>query len=267
MSRLRGLLALMMMLTLVVFAAACGGGGGGGEEADSGAGGGGEAASTAQTAPSGSAKISGSVVFEGTAPPPRPLSMEADPKCQEMHETPPMNEMLVLGDGQTLANAIVRVVGGLPEGSYATPSDPVIIDQKGCKYEPRVIGLMANQTLRFHNSDGILHNVHALPSVNREFNVPMPASVTETDKTFSRAEAPFEVKCDVHPWMKAWIQVFEHPYFAVTGADGSYEISGLPAGTYTVELWHEVFGTQSQEVTVTDGGTATADFTTKPPQR
>ncbi|HSR49857.1 MAG TPA: carboxypeptidase regulatory-like domain-containing protein [Acidobacteriota bacterium] len=267
MSRTREILALLMMLILVVSAAACGGGGGetGGEEAG-GDSGGDQSAATQQTAPTGTAKVTGKIVFDGTPPPPRPLSMEGDPKCAAMHEEAPVNEALVLGANQEVANVMVRISGGLPEGTHATPSDPVKIDQQGCKYVPRVVGVMAGQTLRFHNSDGILHNVHALPQVNREFNVPMPATVTETDKVFSQPEDVFEVKCDVHPWMKAYIQVFPHPYFSVTDTDGSYEISGLPAGTYTVEMWHEIFGTQTKEVTVADGETATADFTTQRPQ-
>jgi len=117
----------------------------------------------------------------------------------------------------------------------------------------------------FRNSDGILHNVHGLPSENREFNIGMPPTLKEKEQTFNKPEMAFPVKCDVHPWMKAYIAVMTHPYFAVTDRDGKFTIEGLPAGTYEIEAWHEKLGTQTAEVTV-DGDGATADFTFKVPR-
>ena len=135
-----------------------------------------------------------------------------------------------------------------------------MIDQNGCMYIPHVIGMMAGQELKFLNSDAILHNVHGLPKVNREFNLGMPASLTEKSVTLNQPEPLFPVKCDVHPWMNAYVAVMTHPFWAVTGEDGAYTIGNLPAGTYNIEAWHERLGTQTAEVTVADGETASADF-------
>jgi hypothetical protein len=134
------------------------------------------------------------------------------------------------------------------------------LDQVGCRYSPHVLGVQVGQTVEIRNSDGLLHNVHGLPKVNASFNRAMPPNVTEYRHVFEQPEAPFLVKCDVHPWMGAWIEVLDHPYFAVSGGDGRFEITGLPAGTYEVEAWHEMLGTRSATVTVADGEAASSDF-------
>jgi len=250
-------------------------GGGGGDTGDTA--GGGDAAGPAASetpaattdsggtpAPTGSATVSGTVNYEGQVPNLRPIDMGADPACAAKHDSPVMPDMLVLGDGNTMANIFVQVTNP-PEGSYPTPSEPVEIDQRGCSYHPHVVGVRAGQPLEFMNSDGLLHNVHGLPEANREFNLGMPATVTESATTLNRPEPLFQVKCDVHPWMQAYVAVMSHPYFAVTDEDGQFTIEGLPAGTYTVEAWHERLGTQTAEVTVDDGGSATADFTFSAP--
>jgi plastocyanin len=218
------------------------------------------AAAPAATGPTGTAAVSGTVTYTGTPPSLPTLDMAADPVCAGKHPTPVTAELLVLGPGNTMGNVFVKVSAGAPEGTYPAPSEPAVIDQNGCMYIPHVIGMMAGQELKFLNSDAILHNVHGLPKVNREFNLGMPASLTEKSVTLNQPEPLFPVKCDVHPWMNAYVAVMTHPFWAVTGEDGAYTIGNLPAGTYTIEAWHERLGTQTAEVTVADGETASADF-------
>jgi plastocyanin len=171
--------------------------------------------------------------------------------CARKHPTVP-NEMLVLGDGNAMANVLVRVVSGLPAGkAWPAPKEPAVLDQRGCQYIPHVLALMVNQPLKLLNNDGVLHNVHALPTVNKPFNMAMPPSRTEATETFTKEEGMFVVKCDVHPWMKAYVGVMGHPFFAVTGKDGKFSIANLPAGTYEVEAWHERLGTQKSSMTDT----------------
>ncbi len=214
-----------------------------------------------QAATAGS--VTGKIVFEGSVPNLKPVAMNADPACAAKHDTAVYPDMLVLGEGNAMANIFVQITG-VPNGGHTPPTEPVIIDQNGCMYHPHVAGVMVGQPLQFHNSDGILHNVHGLPKVNREFNIGMPPSLTEKETTFSKPEAVFPVKCDVHPWMQAFVAVMDHPWFDVTGADGTFSIGDVPAGTYEVVAWHERLGTQKASVTVGDGA-ATADFTFKVP--
>jgi plastocyanin len=205
--------------------------------------------------------VTGTVTFNGTPPKLNPLAMSADPACAKKHSAPVPSEALVLGSGNTMANIIVWVSGGIPAGkTFAAPKTPVTLDQVGCQYKPHAQGIMVGQPYRILNSDGILHNVHSLPKVNPQFNKPMPASLKETTTTFTKPEPVFQIKCDVHPWMTAYIGVFSHPFFAVTGADGKFTISGLDAGTYEITAWHERLGTQKASVTVAATGSKTQDF-------
>jgi plastocyanin len=205
--------------------------------------------------------VTGTVTFDGKVPALKPLSMDADPACAKMHGKPVPNELLVLGGGNTMGNILVWVSKGLPEGkTWPAPKTPVTLDQRGCRYTPHVQGIMVGQTYRILNSDGILHNVHALPKVNRSFNKPMPATMKETTTTFEKPEPIFQIKCDVHPWMLAYIGVFTHPFFSATGTDGKFTISGLDPGTYTITAWHERLGTQTATVTVGANETKTQNF-------
>jgi hypothetical protein len=136
----------------------------------------------------------------------------------------------------------------------------VTLDQRGCIYVPHVMGIMVGQQYRILNSDGILHNIHTLPKINRSFNRAMPATLKETSTTFEKPEAVFNIKCDVHPWMSAYIAVFTHPFFSTTATDGKFTIAGLDAGTYEITAWHERLGTQSASVTVSGSDTKTQDF-------
>jgi plastocyanin len=219
-----------------------------------------DAAAPAASGPSGTATVTGTVTYQGEVPNLKPVSMSADPACAAKHSEPVPNSSLVLGANQALGNVFVYVKSGLPAGSY-TAGGPAVIDQRGCVYEPHVIGVLKGQEVKFLNSDGVLHNVHALPSQNQEFNMAMPAERKEASHQFDVAEEMFRIKCDVHPWMNAFVRVMDHPYFATTGPDGTFTIANLPAGTYEIEAWHERLPAQTQTVTVTDGGSATAAFT------
>jgi plastocyanin len=217
----------------------------------------------AQAAAAGS--ITGTALYEGKVPALKPLAVAAEPMCAKKHPTVP-NEMLVLGPGNAMANVVVRVVSGLPAGkSYPAPTTPITMDQVGCQYIPHVIGLQVGQPLKVLNNDGVLHNVHALPKINKPFNMAMPPTRKEATETFTKEEGMFVIKCDVHPWMQSYVGVFSHPFFAVTGADGKYTIKDLPAGTYEIEAWHERLGTQKSKVTVGASDTQTAGFKFSPP--
>ena len=195
--------------------------------------------------------ISGTVTYDGKVPTLKPIAMDADPSCAKKHTGPVPSDVLVLGTGNTMANILVRVVGGLPAGkTWPAPSTTATMDQKGCRYEPHVLGIQVGQAFKILNSDGILHNVHSLPKVNKPFNMAMPANRTEATATFDKAENVFQVKCDVHPWMSAYIAVLTHPFYAVTAKDGKFTIPNLDPGTYEVEAWHEKLGTQKMSVTV-----------------
>lgn len=211
--------------------------------------------------------LSGKVGYQGRKPPQRPLKMDADQGCMKKHSSPVFSETVVVNDNDSLRNVFVYVKEGLPAKDWPAPSEPVVMDQNGCQYSPHVMGVQVGQTFRVKNSDGLLHNVHALPKINSSFNKAMPATVTEADYTFDKPEFMFKIKCDVHPWMGAWVSVMEHPFFAVTGDDGSYTLEGLPDGTYTIEAWHEYStGFPAQTAKVTVSGNTTQDFLFKGPQ-
>jgi plastocyanin len=217
----------------------------------------------AQAAAAGT--ITGTALYDGKVPNLKPLAVAAEPMCAKKHPTVP-NEALVLGTGNAMANVVVRVVGGLPAGkSYPAPTNPVTMDQVGCQYVPHVIGLMVGQPFKVLNNDGVLHNVHALPKVNKPFNMAMPPTRKEATESFAKEEGMFVVKCDVHPWMQSYVGVFSHPFFAVTGTDGKFTIANLPAGTYEVEAWHEKLGTQKASVTVGASDSKSAAFKFSPP--
>ena len=205
--------------------------------------------------------ITGTVTFTGKPPALKPLSMDADPACAKKHAKPVPAEMLVLGNGNTMGNVLVWESKGLPAGkSFPVPKTPVTLDQRGCVYVPHVMGIMVGQAYRILNSDGILHNIHTLPKINPSFNRAMPATLKETSTTFPKPENVFQIKCDVHPWMSAYIGVFTHPFFSATGTDGKFTISGLDPGTYEITAWHERLGTQSGSITVAANDKKTQDF-------
>jgi plastocyanin len=208
------------------------------------------------------ATITGNVVFAGKPPALKPLPVNAEPVCHKHHGGKPApNEALVLGSGQTMGNIMVWVSKGLPAGkTWPAPKTAVTLDQEGCVYKPHVMGIMVGQPYRILNSDGILHNIHTLPKINPAFNRGQPATVKEMTTSFPKPENMFQVKCDVHPWMQAYIGVFTHPFFSVTGTDGKFTIPDLPAGTYEITAWHERLGTQTASITVAANETKTQGF-------
>jgi plastocyanin len=218
--------------------------------------------SFAATSAFAGATVTGTITYDGKIPNLKPLAMDADPACASKHSAPVANEALKLGSGNTMGNIIVSVKSGLPAGkTYPAPTEAFVMDQSGCQYKPHVFALQVGQPLKILNSDGVLHNVHALPKVNGQFNMAMPATRKEAEHKFEKVEPnAFPVKCDVHPWMTAHVSVFDHPYFNVTKEDGKFTIKDLPAGTYEIEAWHEKLGSKVEKVTVADGESKTVDF-------
>lgn len=218
--------------------------------------------------PAWAVSVSGTVVFEGTPPVMKPLNMAATPECHAMHgDAPILDEVLVLGEGQTMANVLVWVSKGLPEKAWPVPTEPAELTQKGCVYSPHVIAVRAGQPLRILNPDNIMHNVNGMPEKNPGFNRGMPRGVEEITVVLENPEPPFAIKCDVHPWMRAYAAVMAHPFFQVTEKDGKFEIAGLEPGVYEISAWHERLGTQTAEVTIGPDAAATADFTFARPGR
>jgi len=206
------------------------------------------------------ASISGTVKVKGEVKKRKKIKMDADPKCSAMHAEPPLMEDIVVDANGNVQWAFVYVKKGA-EGKKPTEAPAqAVINQVGCHYEPHVLGIVVGQELLIKNSDDLLHNIHALPFSNKEFNFGQPTKGLEEKKTFTTQEVMVKVKCDVHPWMSAWIGVLDHGFYAVTGADGKYAIpGGLPDGKYTVEVWHEGYKSVVSEVDV-KGGAAVADL-------
>jgi hypothetical protein len=210
--------------------------------------------------------VKGVVNLEGTAPKNEPIKMNADPVCVKQNKDPQFQTTYVVSDdGKTLGNVFVYVKDGLGNYIYDTPTAPAKIDQQNCRYHPHVFGIRVNQPLEIVNSDPTLHNIHALPKGNAEFNTGQPIQGMKTTHTFSAKEVMVPFKCDVHGWMNAYVGVLDHPYFAVTEKDGKFELKDLPAGTYTLEAWHEKLGTQTASVTLGPKETKDIAFTFKAP--
>jgi plastocyanin len=211
---------------------------------------------------SGGASVKGTVKFQGTVPAQKPINMAADPSCAKQHGTPVLAQEIMTDSKGHLQNVIVFVSEGLGDRKFDPPAQPVVIDQKGCMFMPHVLALRANQPLEMINEDSTAHNIHPVPANNREWNkAELPGS--KLAETFPREEIAIPVKCNVHPWMRGYVAVFKHPYFAVTGKDGSFDLSNLPPGTYTIEAWHEKFGTTTQKITVGANETKNIDFVFK----
>jgi len=206
--------------------------------------------------------ITGKVSFEGTAPEPKKIDMSQDANCAGSAGDKNADDLLV-ADGK-LANVFVYLKGGVTDkNSFPTPSDPVTLDQQGCRYHPRVLGIQTNQKFKVTNSDNTTHNIHPSPKTNQEWNQMQAQGAPAIEKTFARAETLIPVKCNQHPWMKANIGVLSHPFFAVTAKDGTYTIKNVPPGTYKLVFWHETKGEQTQDVTVGAKETKTQDITFK----
>lgn len=209
--------------------------------------------------------ISGVVTYKGKVPKFREIKMDADLICLSKHTEKVFPQTLVLGPGNEMANVFIYIKDGIFDNPFPAPTEPVILSQEGCMYAPHVVGLMVGQPLKILNPDGTLHNVHALSKINPEFNLAMPKFRRETTKIFGKAEFMFPIKCDVHPWMAAWISVMDHPYFDITGEDGQFTINMVPSGRFTIEAWHEKLGTATESVLVTRGSNDKINFTFSKP--
>lgn len=228
-------------------------------------GGGGDAGTTAAAGvittvdPATAATVRGVVTFSGEMPRFPPVNMSAEPDCMQLHQGRVPSDRVVVNDGK-LESALVWISKGLEGKRFPVRTDMVNLDQEGCIYKPHVVAVQAGQALNITNSDPTTHNVHPLPRENREWNKSQTSGAPAIDYAFPRAEMKIAVKCNIHPWMQAYIHVMEHPYFAVTGADGTFEIGNLPPGTYTVQATHEQFGEQESEITVGASATEQVDF-------
>jgi len=206
--------------------------------------------------------ITGTVTYAG-ADPDTPIAMNADPVCAGLHKETVDTNKVAVKDGK-LANVFVYVKSGLEGKTFPAPADKKEIDQQGCLYHPRVQGIQVGQTLVVKNSDPTLHNIHALPTKNQEFNQAQPIQNMTFEKTFDKPEVMVHFKCDVHPWMTSYVGVVDNPYYSVSKEDGTFAIDKLPPGTYTIEAWQEELGTQDQQVTIAPNQTATVAFDFKP---
>jgi plastocyanin len=251
------------------FLVGCGGSGtssstgGGTTGGASGTSGGASTATKRPIDPATAGAITVKVKFEGKAPSLETYDIGSEKICTEAHPNGLKEETVIVNDDGTLANTFVYVKSGLEGHSFDVPKDPVIFDQKGCQYLPHVFGIMVGQELDIVNSDPILHNVHVTAKANDSFNEGMPTKDMTIKKKFRKQEIPVKVRCDVHNWMNAYACVVNHPKYGVTGKDGTVKLEGLPPGDYTIEIWHEKYGTQTQKVTVGAKETKDVTFTVK----
>lgn len=206
-------------------------------------------------------EIAGRVSFKGAAPKLEQIVMDQDPVCAARHANPAYEQDGEVNSNGTLPNVFVYVKEGAENYKFQVPSKPVVLDQRDCTYHPHVLGIMAGQQLLVVSSDPTTHNIHPMPKDNREWNQSQPPGAPPLKRTFARPEIMIPVKCNQHPWMRAYIGVTRNPFYAVTGREGTYTLKGLPPGDYTLEAWTATFGTQELKVTVSARKTAAADFT------
>ena len=212
-----------------------------------------------------SGTLTGIVTFKGTPPKRTPLDLAKEPACVKMHATDPLlNETLVTGHGNGLANAVVYISAGDADTSVV-PAKPATFDQRGCHYKTHVLAVRVDQEIKIINSDPISHNIHPLAKTNREWNRMQPPGTPPFSYSYEKEEF-IPVKCNIHPWMQGYFVVLKTSHFAVTGEDGVFRLPDLPQGKYTVTAWHESLGTQSQEIVVTGGETTSVyiSFPAKP---
>jgi len=257
-------LVLSIALSLLALGSACSGGGT--NTANSNTGGASADAAAPYSGPTGT--ISGVISYNGTPPAPKKIDTTADPVCGQKSPNL-MTDDTIVKDGK-VANTFVYIKEGTVEGgkkigdySWTTPTSEVQLDQNGCHYAPHVLGVMVNQKLKITNSDATQHNIHPTPKLNKEKNQTQANGAPPIEKAFTRSEVLIPVKCNQHPWMKAYIGVLKHPLFSVSSDTGAFEIKGVPAGKYTVVAWREGGANgeeKTMEVTVTANGSAKADF-------
>lgn len=250
-------LPLSLLLAFGLALAACGGGGDSGSSDLDAA----PMAEMAAVDPATAGTISGKIMLDGEAPAADAVQMAADPNCAALHDSPVMTEFVITDAEGGLQNVFVYLKSGLEGMQFPVPSEPVTLNQEGCIYVPHVLGVQVGQEIQILNSDQTLHNIHATPSANQEFNIGQPVQGMSTTRTFDTVEVMVPFKCDVHRWMNSYAGVLDHPYFAVSAADGSYTIGNVPPGDYTVGVWHERLGEMEMAVTLEASGMADASFT------
>ena len=207
--------------------------------------------------PAGSGSITGKVTYTGTPPKMKPIDMSKEPSCAKQHATPVTTENVVTGPGNSLEWVVVFISAG--DQASGGPSQAARYDQKGCQYTPHVLPLEADQQLQIYNDDQTSHNIHPLAKINQEWNKSQPPGSPPIDTKWEKPEF-IPVKCNIHPWMHGYFVVLKTGHYSVSGADGSFEIKGLPAGKYTVTAWQEQYGTKTQDVTISGSETKTANF-------
>ena len=211
--------------------------------------------------PSKGVSVSGVALFEGAAPENKKLNLPA--ACAKVHKNGAYSNEILIKNGK-LQNVLVRITKGIEGKTFGdVPTEEVVLDQYGCIYTPRVVGARVGQKVTFVNSDPLFHNVRSVTNENQKFNMAMPRQHQRETKIFTKPELFLQAKCSVHPWMGAYVAIFDHPFFSVTNEKGEFSLKGLPPGNYTLEAWHEFFGTQTKEITVTDQGTEPITFTFK----
>jgi hypothetical protein len=213
--------------------------------------------------PATAGSITGTIHYTGKRPSPKPIDMTSDPACVEAHKGKPYDESLVVSPKGMLANAFIYIKSGLEGKTFEVPATPVTIDQAGCWFRPRVMGIQVNQVLEVINSDPVTHNIHPMAQINREWNHSMGPGDAPISRKFLKPEVMVPVKCNIHNWMHAFIGVVDNPYFSVSKDDGSFEIKNLPSGTYTLGIWQEQLGTQEQQVTISPNQSSTVSITFK----
>ena len=213
--------------------------------------------------PATTGSITGTIHFAGKKPAPKVIDMSEDPACVEAHHGKAYDESLVVGANGSLGNAFIYVKKGLEGKNFEVPRTPVTIDQSGCWFRPRVLGIQTNQTLQVVNSDPVTHNIHPMAEINREWSHSQGPGDAPMNRRFVKPEIMIRVKCNIHSWMHAFIGVVDNPYYAISKEDGTFEIKNLPAGNYTIQVWQEKLGTQEQQVTVTAHNDTPTKFTFK----
>jgi plastocyanin len=203
----------------------------------------------------GRGTLRGIVRFAGTAPQMKPITVSAEACCKTI---PPLaEETAIVNPNGTLRNVFVYLEGAPQTDGTSLPA--ALLDQEHCRYTPHVLAVQVGQPLRIRSSDPTMHNVHFNPQYNQACNFAMTSPGAEVRTTFDAPEM-IRMKCDVHPWMTAWVGVFDNPYYAVTQEDGSFVIDKVPAGTYRLVAWHELYGQQDRTVTVADDQPIDAEF-------
>jgi hypothetical protein len=205
---------------------------------------------TAVVDPATAGTIGGTVTFEGPPPKFHAIDMSAEPACVQANPKPVVPPIVVLGQHDALADTVVYIKSGLGAYHYDTPSDPAVLDQKACMYVPRVLAFRTRQPFEIKNTDPVTHNVHPMPRDNKSWNRSLPEGAAPFITNFPHQELAIPVACNIHPWMRAFLFVFGNPYYDVTTKTGTFELKNLPPGTYTIEAWHEHFGTLDQTVTI-----------------